>query len=261
MSETYRQIVKQWQDREWSTVEDVKTALENFRILFAYHSNVIENPEITYHDTREIFENGKVINFTGNMRSLLEIENQKNTFEKLCIYLVEKRELSPELIKKMHRMLMRGCYDEVRYGKGERPGEFKFHDYVTGDNVGSLPQDVPDEIAALCDEVNAYQGEDILTAAAYLHLNFEAIHPFADGNGRVGRTLLNYYLMTHHYPPTILFNEDKRTYYLALATFDKTGRIDGFVQFLKEQTIKTWERKPAARKTLSEQLEERGAED
>ena len=82
MSETYRQIVKQWQDREWSTVEDVKTALENFRILFAYHSNVIENPEITYHDTREIFENGKVINFTGNMRSLLEIENQKKCFRK-----------------------------------------------------------------------------------------------------------------------------------------------------------------------------------
>ena len=256
MSETYEQIVKRWQEKKLDTVEDVKAALDNFRILFAYHSNAIENPEITYHDTREIFENGKVINFTGSMRSLLEIENQKNAFEKLCVYLAEKRELSPALIKKVHKMLMRGCYDEARYGKGEKPGEFKVRNYVTGDNVGSLPENVEDEIAELCDEVNAYRGEDILTAAAYLHLSFEAIHPFADGNGRTGRTILNYYLMTHGYPPAILYSEDKRIYYMALAAFDKVGKIDGFVQFLKEQTVKTWERKPVSRRRLSEQLGE-----
>lgn len=68
-------------------------------------------------------------------------------------------------------------------------------------------------------------------------------HPFADGNGRVGRTLLNYYLMTHDYPPTILYDEDKETYYMALTVFDKSGQFTGFEQFLKEQTVKTWSKR------------------
>lgn len=74
-------------------------------------------------------------------------------------------------------------------------------------------------------------------------MNFESIHPFADGNGRVGRTLMNYYLLTHDYPPTIIYSEDKKNYYLALALFDATEDMDGFKAFIKEQTIKTWRRK------------------
>lgn len=138
---------------------------------------------------------------------------------------------------------MKGCCDQTRYDKGERPGTYKIHDYVVGDEIGILPEEVPEEIQNLCDQVNEYSGENILTAAAFLHLNFEAIHPFADGNGRVGRTLLNYYLMTHDYPPTIIYGEDKEAYYMALAIFDKTEKIDGFLSFLKEQTVKTWTKK------------------
>lgn len=61
-----------------------------------------------------------------------------------------------------------------------------------------------------------------------------------DGNGRVGRTLLNYFLMTHGLPPTVIFDEDKETYYECLLVFDKTEKMDAFVQFLQEQTEKTW---------------------
>ena len=80
----------------------------------------------------------------------------------------------------------------------------------------------------------------LLTTAAYFHLNFENIHPFADGNGRVGRTLLNYFLMTHGLPPAVIFDENKETYYECLLVFDKTEKMDAFVQFLQEQTEKTW---------------------
>lgn len=51
-------------------------------------------------------------------------------------------------------------------------------------------------------ELNEFGGKDILLAA-YFHASFENIHPFADGNGQVGRTLLNYYLMIHNEPPVI----------------------------------------------------------
>lgn len=58
--------------------EDYETVLDYFKIVFAYNSGVMENAEITYYNTREIFENGKVINFTGNIRTIFEIDNQKN---------------------------------------------------------------------------------------------------------------------------------------------------------------------------------------
>ncbi|MCD7813716.1 MAG: Fic family protein [Lachnospiraceae bacterium] len=136
-----------------------------------------------------------------------------------------------------------GKADETRYQKGERPGKFKIHDYVTGDGVGAAPEDVEMELQELLEEVKEEEGKDVMTIAAYFHLRFEEIHPFADGNGRLGRTLLNYYLMTHDYPPLVLFEEDKKTYYMALTVFDKTGKIDGFLAFLREQMVKTWERK------------------
>lgn len=221
------------------------------KILFAYNSNTIENPEITYHHTREIFENGTVINFTGNLHTLFEIESQKIAYEYLRFPISEKTPLTPELIKKIHKLLTRGCYDDTRYQNGERPGEYKIHDYITGDGVDEPPSQVAGAVSALCDELVDFTGNPLI-AAAYLHLKFEQIHPFADGNGRVGRTIMNYFLMTHNHPPTIIYNEDKSTYYLALAVFDKTGEIDGFVQFLKEQTIKTWSRKKPTPVTLKD---------
>lgn len=239
----YASIVKNWKEKKISDEKDLEIALSNFRILFAYNSNKIENPSTTYHDTREIFENGRVENYSGDLRTLFEIQNQKDCQRFLLRKIIEREPLNEKLIKEIHRRLMRGCYDQTRYDKGERPGEYKIHDYVVGDDIGILPEDVPNEIQELCDQVNGYSGENILTAAAYFHLSFESIHPFADGNGRVGRTLLNYYLMTHDYPPVIIYDEDKPTYYMALAVFDKTGKIDGFITFLKEETEKTWTKK------------------
>lgn len=239
----YNSVVEQWRKRRIRDENDLKEALSNFQILFAYHSNKIENPATTYHDTREIFENGRVENYTGDLRTIFEIQNQKECLQFLLEKIVSREPLSEDLIKEIHRRLMKGCYDQTRYDKGERPGTYKIHDYVVGDEVGILPEDVPEEICDLCDQVNRYSGENILTAAAFFHLSFEAIHPFADGNGRVGRTLLNYYLMTHDYPPTIIYNENKPEYYMALAVFDKAGKIDGFISFLKEQTVKTWQKK------------------
>lgn len=240
---SYESIVKEWQNRKIEDMEDLEIALSNFRILFAYNSNRIENPATTYHDTREIFENGRLQNYTGDLRTVFELQNQKESMQFIMKKIVERHPLDEGLVKEIHKRLMKGCYDQTRYDKGERPGSYKLHDYVVGDEVGVSPEDVSEEIEELCNEVNSYQGKDILTAAAFFHLSFESIHPFADGNGRVGRTLLNYYLMVHGYPPTIIYDEDKRDYYMALAIFDKTGKIDGFIAFLKEQTVKTWTRK------------------
>ena len=129
-----------------------------------------------------------------------------------------------ELVKETHKILTGGTDDERRYIENEeRPGEFKKHDYVPGvHEVGSSAENVESELRDLISEVNEYGGgKDVLKASTYLNARFENIHPFADGNGRVGRALMNYYLMIHNHPPLIVYDEDKRMYFECLQKYDE----------------------------------------
>lgn len=240
----YEQVVTLWQSYNIVSIADLDKYLDSFRILFAFHSGRIENEEITYHDTREIFENGKVSNYTGSPLALFEQQNQKLIYEILKEKIIRKEPLSIELTKEIHKVLTGGTYDERRYiVNEERPGEFKKHDYVTGiHEVGSAAENVEGDLTELIVEINDYSGKDMLKAVAYLHARFEFIHPFADGNGRVGRTLMNYYLMTHNHPPLIVYDEDKRVYYECLQKYDEAEDLNPLYEFLKYETEKTWEK-------------------
>jgi Fic family protein len=240
--DAYESIRQMWRGFRVETVAALEQRLENFRILFAYHSGRIENAEITYHDTREIFENGKVLNFTGSPRAVMEQQNQKMCYEYLKEKIIQKAPVTLALVKQIHAILTAGTYDERRYvDNGERPGEFKKHDYMTGRyEVGSPPEDVEADMRELLEEINGYIGDSVLKTAAYLHAKFEYIHPFADGNGRVGRTLLNYYLLTRGEPPLIIYDEDKDRYYRALESYDSNEELEPLFGFLAEEMVKTW---------------------
>ena len=178
----YDAVVKMWQDWNIRSADDRSLRLDNFRILFAYNSGKIENAEINYHDTREIFENGKVVGYTGSTRTLFEQQNQKVCYDLLQDKIVAKEPLSIELICAIHRALTEGTYDERRYiVNGERPGEFKKHDY----------------------------------------------------------------------PPPIVYEEDRRAYYDALQAYDEQEDLIPLVQFLEAQTVKTWSRSTAGKKSIS----------
>ena len=69
---------------------------------------------------------------------------------------------------------------------------------------------------------------------------FEAIHPFADGNGRVGRALANYLLVSYGHPPIIIFDEDKMAYYGAMQVWDAEGDLKPMLDLLRAETVKTW---------------------
>ena len=240
----YNEAVKLWQNRRVTSEADIDRYLENFRILFAYNSCKIENDAVTYNDTREIFENGRVQNYSGAPRTLFELSNQKICYNFLKSKLAAKEPVTITLVKEIHGLLTGGTYDERRYiEQGERPGEFKKHDYVTGiAEVGSFPENVENDLTELLSELNEYGDRSILKAAAYFHARFEYIHPFADGNGRVGRTLLNYFLMNRNHPPLIVYDEDKSAYYSALAAYDNTEDIEPMAAFLEQQIEKTWEK-------------------
>ncbi|MEE0767088.1 MAG: Fic family protein [Oscillospiraceae bacterium] len=240
----YAQIVRLWQQYAIRAEADIDLRLDSFRVLFAYHSGKIENPEISYHDTREIFENGRVVNFTGSPRTIFEQRNQKLCYDFLKPRIIARKPITIALIKETHAILTAGTYDETRYiQQGERPGAFKKHDYVTGiEEVGSLPEDVEHDMQELLATLQELAGKDPLKTATYFHVRFEYIHPFADGNGRVGRTLLNYLLMTRDHPPLIVYDEDKRDYYAALEQYDRNEDYQPMYAFLKKETIRTWEK-------------------
>lgn len=240
----YAQIVRLWQQYAIRTEADIDLRLDSFRVLFAYHSGKIENPEISYHDTREIFENGRVVNFTGSPRAIFEQRNQKLCYDFLKPRILAREPITIELVKETHAILTAGTYDENRYiQQGERPGAFKKHDYVTGiEEVGSLPEDVEHDMQELLAALQDFAGKDPLKIGTYFHVRFEYIHPFADGNGRVGRTLLNYLLMTRDHPPLIVYDEDKRDYYAALEQYDRNEDYQPMYAFLKKETVRTWEK-------------------
>lgn len=243
----YDKVVDWWRGQDIKTYEDYLEVLDNFKIVFACNSNQIEGSHITYHTTRDIFEGNDIKNFTGSYVEVMQTANQKFAFEFMIKSLTEHKTISVDFVKKLHKIMLNGCYDEKRYNRGERPGKFKIHDYCVGiGSEGSYPEEVESDITELVDELNdidVSSMSNVLKAAAYFHLKFESIHPFADGNGRVGRALLNYFLMYYNHPPIVLFNEDRDTYYLALEVWDRTCQLDGFVKFLKEEITKTWSRK------------------
>lgn len=127
--------------------------LDRFKVSYSFNSGNIENPEITYHDTAEIFDENGVSNFTGDVRTIYEINNLKNAWIWLEDALASDAALDEELVLSAHLVLTRGTYDDARWAKDERPGTFKKGDYRVADDVGAAPEEVPGLVKALAAEV------------------------------------------------------------------------------------------------------------
>lgn len=178
---TYEKALELWKRKNVKTDAELAEALNGHSIAFAYHSGKMENDHITYHDTREIFEHDGVTGYTGDLRTLFEIRNAKEAYEMFLCAFQDKRPLDEAFLKELQHQLTHGTYDSRRWQLGERPGEYKLHDYVTGPSeVGAVPEDVAAEMVELLEELQDIAPEKVLTAAAYFHAKFENIHPFAD---------------------------------------------------------------------------------
>ena len=238
---SYEQTVAFWREKDIKTDAELAEILNSHSIAFAYHSGRIENEQITYNDTREIFEHDGVVSYTGDLRTLFEIRNARDANELLLSAFDARRPLNEELVKHFQFCLTQNTYDTRRWKLGERPGEYKKHDFVTGKTeVGASPEDVQEEISELLSELTDIPAEKALTAAAYFHAKFENIHPFADGNGRTGRLAMNYLLLMNNHPPIIIHEEDRKDYYAALEAWDERQELNTLTFFLREQTVKTW---------------------
>ena len=242
--ELYEKTLAWWKEKKIETDAQLAEVLNGHSIAFAYHSGKIENDKITYNDTRDIFEHDGVTAYTGDLRTLFEIRNAKLANELFLTSFGEKRRMEESLFKDFQKLLTMNTYDARSWQLGERPGEYKKHDYVTGrEEIGVAPEDVQEEMAELMDELQDLKQEDALTAAAYFHVKFENIHPFADGNGRTGRLAMNYLLVMLGHPPIVVHEEDRKEYYAALEAWDTKQNLKVMISFLRSQTVKTWRKR------------------
>lgn len=182
---------------------------QDLRLLATYHSNAIEGNTLSLHETQMVLEYGMTVD--GHpLREYLEATNHAEAFDTLPA-LVE-RPITVETVQNLHALVM----DKVDPQAGELR---KVQVYIRGAPFTPPPaRDVPLYLTQWVDWLmsdNALH-YDPVTRAAIAHHDFEALHPFTDGNGRVGRLLLNLMLMQDGYPPALVLREWRPRYIQAL---------------------------------------------
>ena len=183
------------------------------QIEFTYNSNHIEGSRLTHDQTRYIFETN-TIGIGGGSVKVDDIVETANHFR--CIDLIienAKRPISEALIKELHRTLKNGTTDARQ--DWFAVGDYKRLPNTVGNMDTTLPEDVPQKIQELLFEYNAKK-EKTFDDLLDFHYKFECIHPFQDGNGRIGRLLLFKDCLKHDIVPFIIDEELKLFYYRGL---------------------------------------------
>lgn len=243
---SYEDVVNRWRK---ANVDKSTIFSGDFLIYLTTSISRIEGLDVSIHTTRELFQTETVSNYNGDIRALYSLLNSRKLADVCCTLLQSEQPISVDMIKEFHRILMFGSIDRHSYNdNGERAGQFKKKDYCVGRYfVGYPPEEVESGLLELLEILDSNSGADVLKVATAFHCWFEHIHPFADGNGRVGRWLLNYYLVLNDHPPIILEDELRSDYYDALESFDRSENLDAMYGLLRNATVLTY---PAIRYML-----------
>jgi len=193
------------------------------QIDLTYNSNHIEGSKLTHDQTRYIFET-KTLGVTDKAVKVDDIVETVNHFR--CIDLIIEgahTKLSESFIKQLHFILKSGTTDSQK--SWFRVGEYKQLENEVGGSETTKPAEVADAIKALLKEYNSKSKitfDDILD----FHVRFESIHPFQDGNGRVGRLIMFKECLKHNIVPFIITEELKMYYYRGIKNWkDERGYL------------------------------------
>ncbi|MCL2832677.1 MAG: Fic family protein [Treponema sp.] len=187
------------------------------QIKFSYNSNHIEGSKLSEEQTRYIYETNTINIDTGktaNVDDIIETVNHFACFDFLLD--IAKRPLSHEIIKEFHRILKTNTSDSRR--EWFKVGDYKTMPNVVADTETTPPGKVYSEMSVLLDLYNRLENIDIKEIIKF-HYNFEKIHPFQDGNGRVGRLVMFKECLKYGIMPFIIEDEYKFFYYRGLKEF------------------------------------------
>jgi len=181
-----------------------------------YNSNAIENSTLSLEETEKILLQIDLDRYISE-RELFEAKN----LARVVSYIdkgSKEQELGPEVILSLHKMLLSNIRDEIagRFRMGDERVRVSSH-------IAPPAQEIDGSFQKMFSEYNATSHENIIKRIARLHLAFEYLHPFMDGNGRIGRVINNYLLIREGFVPINIKFIDRMKYYNAFKEFDEKG--------------------------------------
>lgn len=183
------------------------------QIHFAYNSNHIEGSTLSKEQTRHIYEKDSFLADENQIIKSNDIYEMRNHFKAFDYVLDSVFEpITEDYIKKLHSIVKQDCSDISVIG------DYKKRQNFVGDMKTTPPQSVSKEIKALLKMQNLTSIEDIID----FHYRFESIHPFEDGNGRVGRLLMFKQCLSVNIVPFIIDEKHKLFYYRGLKEYKQT---------------------------------------
>lgn len=190
------------------------------QIILAYNTNRIEGSKLSEEQTRYIYETNTLFTEEGesatNIDDILETVNHFHCFDYMLK--IADEPLSEKHIKEFHKILKLNTSDSKK--EWFQVGAYKLKPNVVGNLETSKPHEVERDMAALLKNYNEKLPVDILEIIAF-HYKFEKIHPFQDGNGRVGRLIMFKECLKNAVVPFIIEDEFKFFYYRGLSEFPK----------------------------------------
>ncbi len=212
--------------REQKSMKLKGNLYHNTQIVFAYNTNHIEGSKLTEDQTRYIYETNTLLTEKESITNLDDIIETSNHFKLVdCMLDVADKDLTEEIIKKFHKILKEGTSDS-------RKNWFAVGDYKELTNeVGGLnttaPKNVVRDMRKLLDWYGNLQKVTINEIIEF-HAKFEKIHPFQDGNGRVGRIIAFKECLKNNIVPFIILDKDKLFYYRGLFQY-QTNKEKGYL--------------------------------
>ena len=193
------------------------------QIDLTYNSNHIEGSKLTHDQTRYIFETNTigVTDAAINVDDVVETVNHFRCIDYIIDHAEEK--LAETFIKHLHLLLKSGTSDSRK--DWFAVGDYKRLPNEVGGQDTCAPEDVHKQLKALTDEYN-HKGKKSFEDILDFHVRFEQIHPFQDGNGRVGRLLMFKECLANNIVPFIITDNLKMFYYRGLREW---GHINGYL--------------------------------
>ncbi|MDP1722802.1 MAG: Fic family protein [Candidatus Gottesmanbacteria bacterium] len=206
-------VLRTQYDRMRIAKDALLTLIDEVEIAeIVYNSNAIENSTLSLPETEKILLEMEVSRQVS-VREVYEVKNLARVAAFIRA-LSKDRELSKELICTLHGMLLVGINDGIA-GRFRRVNEF----VRVGKFIAPAPEHIDRLMDRLFEEYTGNLNQYPLDAIARFHLEFETIHPFNDGNGRIGRALINLQLQRIGFPNIIIRDKEKQEYYRGFSQY------------------------------------------
>jgi len=211
------------------TETELKRLNEDFMIEYTYNSNAIEGNTLTLRETAMVLR-GLTID-KKPLKEHLEVMQHRDAFYYVCDLVQKKIPLSETVIKEIHSIILNDRLDER--GKYRRVAVR----ILGAVHIPPNPVKIPGLMTELINNYKKNKDDNPVKKIAVFHIQFECIHPFIDGNGRVGRLLANLELMKAGYPPVDIKFTERKEYYDSLSEYDLTGRTEKFERMFAEYVL------------------------